>query len=89
MREIQVSNFNNQYIFVMALYGSNQKLWENAISKVVDVFKIPSLYKEQKEALIQFFSKRDVFVNLPTSLFFNPYQSCRIFSFEDVRAQAL
>lgn len=42
-------------------------LWENAIQKVQNVFGISSLYHEQKEALRLFFSKRDVFVNLPTS----------------------
>lgn len=42
-------------------------LWENAIQKVQNVFGISSLYHEQKDALRLFFSKRDVFVNLPTS----------------------
>ena len=31
------------------------------------MFQVPSLCKEQVEALAQFFSKRDVFINLPTS----------------------
>ena len=30
-------------------------------------FKYLPLYKEQEEALAQLFSKRDVFINLPTS----------------------
>ena len=37
------------------------------INKVLNVFQVPSLYKEQEEALAQFFPKRDVFINLPTS----------------------
>ncbi|XP_028413088.1 ATP-dependent DNA helicase Q-like SIM [Dendronephthya gigantea] len=40
--------------------------WNRVVQKVLDVFKIPSLYEEQSEALRQFFSKRDVFVSLPT-----------------------
>jgi superfamily II DNA helicase RecQ len=46
-------------------YGNN--LWERAINKVLNVFQVPCLYKEQEEALTQLFSKQDVFVNLPTS----------------------
>ncbi len=46
-------------------YGNN--LWGHAINKVLNVFQVPSLYKEQEEALTQLFLKRDVFVNLPTS----------------------
>lgn len=42
-------------------------LWEKAVHNVVNVFGIPSLYDEQKDVLSKFFSKQDVFVNLPTS----------------------
>jgi superfamily II DNA helicase RecQ len=47
------------------IYGIN--LWARAIDKVLNVFQVPSLYKEQQEALTQLFLKRDVFVNLPKS----------------------
>ena len=49
----------------MAAWRSSS-CWTRAVQKVLDVFQIPSLYAEQEEALRQFFSKRDVFINLPT-----------------------
>ena len=42
-------------------------LRKRGINKVLNDFQVPSLYKEQEETLAQFFSKRDVFINLPTS----------------------
>ena len=66
-------------------YGNN--LWESAINKVLNVFQVASLYKEQEEALTQLFSKRDVFVNLPTSyeksLIFQAASILVMFSFEE------
>jgi superfamily II DNA helicase RecQ len=46
---------------------TRDNLWGKAIEKVKNVFGIPSLQAEQEEALRQFFSNQDVFVNLPTS----------------------
>ena len=46
---------------------NTSNLWKSGIDKIIKVFQIPSLYQEQEEALTQFFSKRDVFINLPTS----------------------
>jgi superfamily II DNA helicase RecQ len=51
----------------MAEIRYRHNLWKCAINKVLNVFQVPSLYKEQEEALAQLFSKRDVFINLPTS----------------------
>ena len=53
----------------MAVYRGEARdnLWGKAIEKVKNVFGIPSLHAEQEEALRQFFSNQDVFVNLPTS----------------------
>ena len=51
----------------MAECQHQNNLWKRRINKVLNVFQVPSLYKEQEEALAQFFSKRDVFINLPTS----------------------
>ena len=55
--------------FKMAVYRGETRdnLWGKAIEKVKNVFGIPSLHAEQEEALRQFFSNQDVFVNLPTS----------------------
>jgi superfamily II DNA helicase RecQ len=50
-----------------AVYGEvESSFWERAVQNVLNVFKIPSLYEEQNEALRHFFSKQDVFVNLLT-----------------------
>lgn len=54
----------------MAAHGgdtASESLWRKAVENVLNVFGIPSLYDEQKDVLIKFFSKQDVFVNLPTS----------------------
>ena len=40
--------------------------FEKATIEACNVFGIPALYDKQKEALENFFSGRDVFVNLPT-----------------------
>ena len=46
---------------------ATESLWEKAVQNVVNVFGIPFLYDEQKDVLSKFFTKKDVFVNLPTS----------------------
>ena len=54
----------------MATHGDDtvsESLWRKAVENVLNVFGIPSLYDEQKDVLSKFFSKQDVFVNLPTS----------------------
>ena len=40
--------------------------FEKATIEACNVFGIPALYDKQKEALENFFSGRDVFINLPT-----------------------
>ena len=56
--------------------------FEKATIEACNVFGIPALYDKQKEALENFFSGRDVFVNLPTcygkSLIFKLYRSWQI-----------
>eukprot|EP00794_Sanderia_malayensis_P014543 gene14543-16046_t len=44
----------------------NANVWKNAMSIVCEMFKVPSLHNEQEQALREFFSGKDVFVNLPT-----------------------
>ena len=64
--------------------ADQNNLWKCAINKVLNVFQVHSLYKEQEEALVQFFSKRDVFVNLPT-----PYGKSLIFQAAPVMADII
>ena len=62
-------------------------LWERAVEEVCTVFKVPSLYSQQTDALRKCFSKRDVFVNLPIA----DISSCserRIFTHMDPRVRA-
>ena len=47
--------------------ADQNNLWKCAVNKVLNVFQVHSLYKQQEEALAQLYSKRDVFINLPTS----------------------